>query len=637
VLQVWWRRQEKPSAESLRRAVADLPGADGSPSPSGRTAQDSGVLSIGASKVVFARWVIGGRGEVAPPAGRLYLARELGGDLLAETAFAIPGRLSLVGPEALPKDRIRARSPWLVWWVTDDRVAVAWPAKDCAGRTIGYFQAESCVAQIEHQAATTRRTALILLLLSAAAMLLVVAATRMFLVHPLTRLLGRLPRVQAGEYAPEALTQGLHGEPLMLARRLQSALETMSELSKTDELTGLANRRQLDECLQRAFHQARRYSHPLSVMVMGIDLFKAVNDTKGHQAGDVVIREIARAIERCCRKADIPARLGGDEFAVLLPETSASEAATVAERIRKAVVEGSEFNLSVSIGVADLHGGKIADAQDLVALADEALYAAKQRGRNRFVLAHEMGDDGWSDSNQEADRVQMLRRKLAGLDTQFKSLFVRALQEIVQVMERRDPYMADHARKVRHYSALIGRQMELSEDLIKQIELGALLHDIGMLALPDSVALCPGRLDDEQFETMKRHALIGAQVLEGMEFVEQVIPIARFHHERFDGKGYPEGLSGLGIPPICRIVAVADAFDAMTSSRAFRDGMDPATAVEEIRKSAGAQFDPDIVEAFLAVARRLGDRLMTVRMSAPALEEPEAAATDRPDEVAPVR
>ena len=313
-------------------------------------------------------------------------------------------------------------------------------------------------------------------------------------------------------------------------------------------------------------------------------------------------------------------------------------------------MEGSELSVTLSIGIADLESGRIDRPEDLFALADEALYAAKQLGRNRFVLAQEMQDEPEMDAAEnEADRVAVLRSKLTGLDTQFKSLFVRALQEIVQVMERRDPHMADHARKVQHYSALIGRELKLSEDLLKQIELAALLHDIGMLALPDSVALCPGRLSDEQFAVMRRHPVIGATILEGTEFLEQVIPVVRFHHERYDGKGYPDGLSGLGIPPICRIVAVADAFDAMTSPRSFRQAMSVEEALAELRKGAGAQFDPDMVEAFLAAAQRLGDNLTNIsyhasvlspapadvpeqpRRSSPAAEDEAPAAEDLPE------
>jgi len=616
VLAAWWRDGRGPPPREIRRSLVGPP-------PAGEEAGDSGLLSVGGEVVVFAR---------SPTAkgatGRLYLARRLTGGLLASAGCAIPAELILVAGAELPKGLLSGDPTRpAVWTLTDGRLAAAWPARDAWGRPLGYFRAHFAVPQIVAHASRTRRTILIILSLSAVAVLLVVLGASVFLANPVGRLLRQLQRVESGECSIGEVTRGLRGEPLLLAERLQSALTAMSELSKTDELTGLPNRRQFDEALRRAFYQARRHAHPVSVMVMDIDLFKAVNDMMGHRAGDEVIKVVAGVIKKCCRQSDLPARPGGDEFAVLLPETPATAAAIVAERIRKTVHERSvligesRVNVSLSIGIADLDAGRTEKPEDLVALADEALYAAKQLGRNRFVQAHEIDQEDWVLGGEEGDRVEMLRSKLAGLDTQFKSLFVRALQEIVQVIERRDPNMADRARKVQHYSTLISRQLNLSEDLVKQIELAALVHDIGMVALPDSVALCSGPLTEEQMEIMRRHTIVGAQVLEGTEFLEQAIPVARFHHERWDGTGYPDGLSGLSIPPICRIVAVADAFDAMTSRRRFREKMPIERAFEELHKGAGTQFDPDMVSAFIVAARKLGEKLTEIPLPRAADEE----------------
>ncbi len=453
---------------------------------------------------------------------------------------------------------------------------------------------------------------------------------RAMLAAPTERLRRHLREIAEGRRSVCDLTRGLPPETLEIAEDLEAAFSAISEQSRTDELTGLANRRQFNETLGRAFHQARRYGHALSVMTMDIDLFKAINDTKGHQAGDEVIQMVADVVRDCCRQSDMPARLGGDEFAVILPETHCEDAATLAERIRKRVLErtltidGSQIQVSLSIGIADLNSGGMETPEDFFGLADEALYAAKRLGRNRFVHADRMEAELCDQGEDESDRVEMLRGKLAGLDTQFQSLFVRALQEIVKAMERRDPHMADHARKVQHYSSLIGRELHLADQLIKQIELASLLHDIGMLALPDSILLCDGALSEAQIERMRRHPLIGARILEGTEFLEQVIPVVRFHHERFDGAGYPDGLSGLGIPPICRIVAVADAFDAMTSPRTFRDPRPIAQALQELQDAAGEQFDPEMVQAFLAVANRLGDRLPELSLRTPVNDDAPA-------------
>jgi diguanylate cyclase (GGDEF)-like protein/putative nucleotidyltransferase with HDIG domain len=607
----WWD-DLKVSERKIRQSAADLVG------PEGPAAERAGLADLGGEVVVFARCPVRAPDGPHETIGQVCLIRRLGGALLLELGRAVSASLVWVRAGELPENILADDSGQRATWpLSSDRLAVAWPAKTPAGKMLGYFRADFSMAQIQHQAAAARKTILVTLSLSGGAILLVILGASVFLANPIVRLMRRVRRVEAGEQIAEEFTRHLHAEPLALAKVLESAFQAMSELSKTDELTGLANRRQFEEVLERAFAEARRYQHPLSVLAMDIDLFKAINDTGGHQAGDELIKVVADRIRTCCRKADLPARFGGDEFAVLLPQTSAAAAAIVAERVRRAVAEttwlnGAEVHMTISIGIADLDSGRIDTPEGLMVLADRGLFGAKQNGRNRFVQANDLSEPAWEQAAQEADRVAALRERLGGLDTQFKALCVRALQEIVQALEGRDPHMADHARKVQHYAVLMARQMRLSEQVSKRIELAALLHDIGMLALPDSVALCPGRLDDDQIEAMKRHPLIGARVVEGMEFLEQVIPAIRAHHERYDGQGYPDGLAGPGVPLAARVVAVADAFDAMTSPRAFRGPRPIAEAVAEIGSAAGTQFDPDVVAAFLAVYHKHGERLLDV-------------------------
>jgi len=199
---------------------------------------------------------------------------------------------------------------------------------------LGYYRASVSVARINDQAATTRKTVLIMLVLFGAVAILVILGSGILLANPITRLLRRVRQLEAGEGLSEEFTSDLHAEPRVLAEQLQQVFQTMTHESKTDELTGLANRRQFDQALRRACLEARRYNRHLSVMEIDVDLFKAVNDTAGHKAGDELLKVVAETILECCRKADLPARLGGDEFGVLLPETASAGAAVVAERIR---------------------------------------------------------------------------------------------------------------------------------------------------------------------------------------------------------------------------------------------------------------------------------------------------------------
>jgi diguanylate cyclase (GGDEF)-like protein len=415
---------------------------------------------------------------------------------------------------------------------------------------------------------------------------------------------------------PEAPAGERRGERLSLARRLESAFEKLARISRTDPLTHLANRRHFEEVLERFYHQSRRYNRPLSLVMLDVDFLKAVNDAGGHRAGDELLKLVADAVKDICRKADLPARFGGDEFAILLPETLCADAQRVAERIREAVcrqpirVRSADMNVTVSAGVTDLNAGGIDGPDAMIASADRALYTAKELGRNRVVLAHELDGLAVAAGGNGGGNVDVLYKKLAGLDGQFKGIFLQAVEEVVQVLEERDPHMADHARKVQRYAVLIAEQMELPDRVLQRIEIAAMLHDIGMLALPDAIVLAPGELTAEQAAQVRRHPLLSVRIMERMQFLEQEIPAVRYHHERCDGKGYPEGIAGAAIPLTARILAVADTFDAITSARSFRPGMSREAALAELRRAAGTQLDPSVVKAFLAVAERLGESLM---------------------------
>jgi len=585
-----------------------------------------GLLRVRGRTLLVARHEIpADRGPGTP--GQFWLGRHVAGPVLSDLATLVGGKnMSFSGRPNFPVGvRSDATGSFGFWPVEESRAVIAggWMLHDAGGGKLGYLKADLPAGELYRMTGTVRRTVLVLVSMALALVLLVILATQMLISGPVVRLLKRLQDLNVDEAAANDFSSDLRGEPLVLARRLESAFDKLAQISKTDELTELANRRHFLEVLECFYRQARRYNRPLSVMVMDVDFFKAVNDTGGHHMGDEFLVAVAQSIEQACRKADLPARIGGDEFGVVLPETGSDAAAAVAERIRLTVaaqtmsVKSVEVNATVSVGICDLNAGEIHSAQAMVALADEALYRAKQLGRNRVIQAGELPGVGWQEANRPDTKVGALCSRLAGLDTQFQGLFLQAIEEIVEMLERRDPHMAEHARKVQRTSVLIAREMGLPERIIKRLETASMLHDIGMLAMPDTVLLCPRELDDEQMQLMRRHTLLGVQIMERMEFLEQEIPAVRYHHERYDGKGYPEGLAGASIPLTARILAVADAFVAMTSPRTYRNTRDSAQALVELRAGAGRQFDPGVIEAFVAVAERLGDTLLAPTGGAP--------------------
>jgi diguanylate cyclase (GGDEF)-like protein len=583
-----------------------------------------GLVSLGQGTALAASTAV--RDEAGGLLGRIWIARELTVELGRQLCPTSRTPLTVIPSGGLPAGAAATPSATDTFWPAgEDTLAVAWMAIDATGAPMGYFRAELPVGPINAQAQNARRMVLIVLSLSVGLIVLVILGINMLITGPVVRLLERLQKIDAEQTDIGTLTRDLHGEPLIIARRLESAFEKLAHISKTDQLTGLANRRHFEEVLECFYHQSRRYNRPMSLIAMDIDFFKAVNDSVGHQAGDELLRIVASAIEEACRKADLPARLGGDEFSILVPETHECEARSVAERILETVssrpvrIRNLEINVTLSMGVADLTSGEIDSPDALASLADRALYAAKEMGRNRIVLAGEMDELSLGGEEKAGEQAGgAIFKKLAGLDSQFTDIFLHGIEEIVGLLEARDPNMADHARKVQFYAERTSREMGLPDRLIKRVRVAAMLHDIGMLALPDEVVLNPGELDAQQIAMMRRHPLLSVRMMEKMEFLEQEIPAVRYHHERFDGRGYPEGISGSAIPLTARILAVADVFDALTSSRTFRRALGFGAALERLGESAGSQLDPTVVEAFLSVARREGESMLEEAAGRPA-------------------
>ena len=590
---------------------------------------DVTLIKISSQVIMLARQKIGGDKTNQ----YLWMGRFLNSSSLERIGSTIGSKLVFVAMATVPQGAFADKSQThALWPIGEDKLAVAWLAYNAGGKALGCFRADVQAVHIYRQASAARRMSLIVLSMSIALSLLVIMGTHILIAGPVIRLLKRLKSMEVGQENSKDLSKDLHGEPLVLARQLESAFDKLAHMSQTDQLTELANRRHFEEVLDCFYHQARRYNRPLSLIIMDIDFFKAINDTGGHAAGDDLLKVVAGIIEQACRKADLPARFGGDEFAVLLPETSIEDAAAVAERIREAVcdddyqVNSVQVNVTMSIGLTDLNAGAIDSGETMLALADRALYAAKEGGRNRVVRAYDLDGIGFGHAEKNG-KINTLYKKLAGLDNQFKGLFLQAIEEIMEILEQRDPHMADHALKVQRYAVLLAQEMELPERVVKRIEIAAMLHDIGMLAMPDAVLLCPHELDDKKLKIMQKHPLYSVRIMEGMEFLEQEIPAVRYHHERYDGQGYPEGLTGAAIPLTARILAVADIFDAMTSFRTFRDAKSCQDALAELQRVAGSQLDPVVVETFVTMANRMGDELMNFSREAETTDERQATGT----------
>jgi len=357
----------------------------------------------------------------------------------------------------------------------------------------------------------------------------------------------------------------------------------------TDPLTGLLNHRAFHERLEAEFDAATTNRTDLALILLDLDHFKDVNDMHGHQVGDRVLRTFARFLESSARFGDLVARIGGEEFAVLLPGADLRTATTVADRLvaEYAAIdhEGQVGRQSVSAGVCDISLANGPD--DLKHMADAALYEAKAAGRNRSAVAGVDTLDHFTGDR----RAQRLRR----------SRTFSALEALAQAIDAKDPRTARHSERVADAASAIAQELGWPSGHVDAVRQAALVHDIGKVGVPDDILLSDDELSAAERERLRAHAAMGASIV-GDALSDDQTAWIRGNHERWDGGGYPDGLAGEAIPVGARILAVADAWDAMTNTGSYRVALTSGDALRELEEGSGHQFAPDVVDAVLRLA-----------------------------------
>lgn len=419
-------------------------------------------------------------------------------------------------------------------------------------------------------------------------------------------------------------------EAVQAERKLEETNRRLEEQAATDELTGLPNRRRFLDVLHREFEQARRYSTSLVLAVVDVDRFKNINDVYGHAFGDRVLREVAKTLQACVRTVDTVARLGGDEFEILMPQTEIQDAFSTAERIRREIArlpisDGVEvLQVTVSIGIGSAAGSADRTPDNLVQRADEALYAAKGAGRD-CTRAWPLACDSRPDEPPlEQEAVKKLQQHIEGLASRSLEMFVQSVQNLVRAIEAHDPNTRGHSEKVAGYAVGIAETLGLADEDVDAIRRAGMVHDIGKVGISDAILQKPEPLTPDERHTIEQHVLIGAGILDRFGVLDRAIPIVRYHHERWDGEGYPDGLRGEAIPLGARVLAVADVFDALTSGRAYHRARDETATLKILKQEAGRQFDPAAVEALARWLRESGPR--SLKHASRASGEPVAAA-----------
>jgi diguanylate cyclase (GGDEF)-like protein/putative nucleotidyltransferase with HDIG domain len=367
-------------------------------------------------------------------------------------------------------------------------------------------------------------------------------------------------------------------------------LERLEHLAAHDPLTGLRNRRGFEQAIDRHLDELGDDGE-LSLLVIDLDHFKRVNDSLGHDAGDEVLRRFAEVLRAAAGAGDVPTRLGGEEFALVLPGAGEAAGVAVAEHVRLLVrteFAGFACPVSVSVGVAS-RGPEARDAGALTRAANRALYAAKRLGRDRCVVHHE----------QTLEMLDALRdAEGAGGAEQLAAAMLLA-----ETLDLRDVATARHSETVGRYAEQIARELGFPAPRVERVRAAGILHDIGKLGINDAILHKPGRLDPQEWAEIQRHPELGSRILEHAN-LRDISAWVLHHHERVDGGGYPQALVGAAIPLEARILAVADAYEAMTSDRPYRDALPLEVARDELRRGAGSQFDREVVVAFERVLDR---------------------------------
>jgi len=392
---------------------------------------------------------------------------------------------------------------------------------------------------------------------------------------------------------------------------LERANVELECLATTDYLTQLVNRRQANVLLEHEIARGCRRRTPVGIVLMDIDRFKAINDTHGHETGDAILIHVAKLLRGRLRASDIVARYGGDEFLLVLPDTVLEDSAGVANMLRgrlaadPALCGDLEVSLTASFGVTVLRPGENLSVEDLMRMADEAMYSAKRLGGNRVVVWNQVQGDG-EVSLLSSDEVRLLERRVRAVNEQNRDVYLDRMAELIRDLESRHPYFVGHSGRVAEYASAIARQVGLQPDKMDVLNRAALLHDLGRYVIPEEVLSRSGPLSRSDWALVRQHPTVAERIVGQLRFLQREASIIRHHHEHVDGGGYPDGLTGEAIPLESRILAVADALDAMTSLRSYREPYSLEEALEHLRLGAGSQFDTRVAEAAISAAQEAG-------------------------------
>ncbi len=429
----------------------------------------------------------------------------------------------------------------------------------------------------------------------------------------------------------DVLTLGTLSDQLAIALHNASSFQVAQEEAITDSLTQLKTHRFFMEALAAEWRRAPRSGHPFSIIILDLDGFKRVNDRYGHLEGDRVLTSVGRLLASRSRHVNAVARYGGDEFAVLMPEANTEQAEILAQRLCTTLASDpylASHGVTASLGIATFpaHG---ATTEELLRVADCGMFLAKHDKGNCVRVASRAGQSGKGELEQELLEAYLgvAVKRLFSTGPEAFDLYLKRFEQAVPgqsshsaslmdtvtalafAIDAKDHYTQGHSQSVSRLAVQLGRQLGLTEPEIEEIRLAGILHDIGKIGVPEQLLNKPTRLTEDEYEIVKSHTILGEKILgplkgKGMGRIRRMV---RHHHECVNGRGYPDGLLGEDIPLGARVLTIADSYDTMVSSRAYKQGRTAEAALTELERCAGTHFDPTLVEVFAKTLATAGN------------------------------
>ena len=395
----------------------------------------------------------------------------------------------------------------------------------------------------------------------------------------------------------------------MANKQLLISNRKLQRMALKDPLTGLYNHRYFGDIIESEFYRAKRYAHPFSMILLDIDYFKSINDAYGYQFGDMILKQFAKKLRRLVRLHDYVIRYSDEEFIIILPGSDSMGTLHLAQRIfdsLKIVKFGDSkhaVKLKISMAVVSYPEDYVFRSEDLLSLAEKILTRTKEEGGHKILSSVDINKKSPLTKARMTD-IRYLKNRLGKITRQINQNLGESIFAFAKTIELKDQFTGEHVERTVFYATEMARQLRLNKTEILLIQQAAMLHDLGKIGVSEKILLKRRKLTEEEFEQIKKHPKIGADILRPIQLLHGLIPLILYHHERWDGKGYPYGLKENEIPLGARIIAIADVYHAMVSDRPYRKALSEGKAITLIKENSGTQFDPEIAEIFIKIVQK---------------------------------